>query len=100
MNRSGVIYLVCETHQQNDYGVIETAYTKRKVFADVTSVSAKEWFEGGRSGLNPEYRMTVFTYDYNGEEILEYNGVQYTIYRKYERGDKTELYVQKRQGNV
>lgn len=100
MNRSSVIDLIEEVHVQNDYGVMESVTTSHRIFADVTSVSATEWFEGGRSGLNPEYRMTVFTYDYNGEEILEYNGVQYTIYRKYVRGDKTELYVQKRQGNV
>lgn len=100
MRRSSVIYLIAETHTQNDYGVIETSYTPRKVYAEVTSVSAAEWFEGGRSGLNPEYRMIVFTYDYQGEEIVEYNEVQYAIYRRYERGDLTELYVQKRQGDV
>lgn len=100
MNRSSVIYLVKETHQQNDYGVIETTYTPRKVYADVTSVSSREWFDGGRNGLNPEYRMTMFFYDYSGEEIVEYNGVQYAIYRTYEKGDLIELYVQKKQGVI
>lgn len=100
MNRSSVIYLVEETHQQNDYGVIETTYTPRKVYADVTSVSSREWFDGGRNGLNPEYRMTMFFYDYLGEEIVEYNGVQYAIYRTYEKGDLIELYVQKKQGVI
>mgnify|MGYP007111683777 CR=1 FL=1 len=72
MNRSSVIYLVEETHQQNDYGVIETTYTPRKVFADVTSVSSREWFDGGRNGLNPEFRMTMFFGDYQGERELLY----------------------------
>lgn len=99
MKRISVCYLVSETFSQDSYGVITPTEEKTKVYCDVTSVSQKEWFEGGRNGLNPEYKMTMFKYDYSGEQILEYNEVQYTIYRTYEKGDLIELYVQKRKGN-
>ena len=99
MKRISVCYLVFETFSQDSYGVITPTEEKTKVYCDVTSVSQKEWFEGGRNGLNPEYKMTMFKYDYSGEQILEYNEVQYTIYRTYEKGDLIELYVQKRKGN-
>ena len=99
MKRISVCYLVSETYEQDSYGVISAHEEKTKVYCDVTSVSQKEWFEGGRNGLNPEYKMTMFKYDYSGEQILEYNEVQYTIYRTYEKGDLIELYVQKRKGN-
>lgn len=100
MNRSDVAYLVVDTYSQNEYGVMEKTTTKHQVFVDVTSVTSQEWFEGGRNGLNPQYRFTVFAHDYSGEEVIEYNGVQYTIYRTYRRReDLIELYVELRKGN-
>lgn len=101
MDRSTVIYLVREEFVQNEYGVLVPQTSKRKVFANVTSVTSAEWFEGGRNGLNPEYRMRVFSPDYEGEKVIEYNGIQYTIYRTYiGRNDTLELYVQRKMGNA
>lgn len=100
MNRSELAYLVVEEYTQNDYGVMEKTTTKHPVYVDVTSVTSAEWFEGGRNGLNPQFRFTLFSHDYCGEKVIEYNGVQYTIYRTYLRKkDLIELYVEKRKGN-
>lgn len=100
MNRSSVANLVTEAFTQNSYGVMERTETKHKVYVDVTSVTSQEWFEGGRNGLNPQYRFKMFTFDYNNEKIIEYNGKQYTIYRTYFRSvDEIELYVELRKGN-
>jgi len=100
MDRSRVIYLVSKSFLPNSYGVYEETETRKKVFCNVSSVTQTEWFEGGRNGLNPEYRMTMFKGDYSGESVLEYNGIKYTIYRTYEtRNDLIELYVEKRKGN-
>ena len=101
MDRSAVIYLISETWTQNEYGIMQATETRRKVFAEVRSVTASEWFEGGRNGLNPEYRFTIYRFEYNGEEIAEYNGTRYTIYRTYEaRNDALELYAEKRKGHA
>ena len=100
MDRSRVAYLVAETNIQNDYGVFEATATKTKVFVNVNSVGQSEWFEGGRNGLNPEYRMTMFAPNYNGERIIEFEGKQYAIYRTFIRDDEMiELYVERRKGN-
>ena len=100
MNRSDIAYLVSERFVQNEYGVMERFTTKRTVFVDVTSVTSQEWFEGGRNGLNPQFRFSLFSADYEGEKIIEYNDVQYTVYRTYQRKtDVIELYVEKRKGN-
>ena len=97
MDRSSVIYLVSETYEKNQYGVLIPTVTKRKVFANVTSVTATEWFEGGRNGLNPELRMRVFAPEYHGEEVVQFNGKYYAIYRTYmARDDVMELYVQRK----
>lgn len=99
MDRSTVVYLIGKTYAEDAYGVLQPTPTRSKVYANVTSVSASEWFEGGRNGLNPEYRVRMFKYDYNGEEVLEIGGKQYAIYRHYEdRNDTLELYCERRKG--
>ena len=101
MDKSAVVYLISETWAQDEYGVMVPTETKRQVYAQIGSVTATEWFEGGRNGLNPEYRIRIYDFEYQGEEILEYNGVRYTIYRTYNsRNDILELYVEKRKGHA
>lgn len=100
MNKSGIAYLLADSYTQNDYGVMEKATTRKKVFVAVTSVTGAEWFEGGRNGLNPQFRFIVFSHDYNNEKVIEYNGTQYTIYRTFLRStDEIELYAELRKGN-
>ena len=100
MSKSAVAYLVKESFTKDSFGIYEKTEEKRKVYVDVSSVNANEWFEGGRNGLNPEYRFIMFSHDYQGEQIIEYNDVQYTIYRTYLRKkDEIELYCEKKKGN-
>lgn len=100
MDRSNVIYLVSETFTPDAYGVMIPALTERKVFCQVDSVTLSEWSEGGRIGLNPEFRMRMFSPEYRGEQLLKYNGILYTIYRSYRgRDDTIDLYVERKHGN-
>lgn len=92
--------MLTEHQTQNDVGVWEQYYTKRKVYANVQSVSRAEFFDGGRNGLNPEFQMTMFAGDYRGERVLEYNWETYAIYRTYQRrNDEVELYVERKGGD-
>lgn len=101
MDRSTPIYLVAETYAEDAYGVLRPTQTKRLVYANVTSVTADEWFEGGRNGLNPELRVRMFAPDYEGEEVVEINGYLFAIYRTYfARTDIIELYVERRKGKA
>ena len=99
MNRVSVAYLVYQSYYQDEYGVMQNETCKRKVYCDVNSVAQQEWFEGGRNGLNPRYRFRMFKYDYKGEKIIEYNNVNYAIYRTYEYNDTIDLYVELKKGN-
>lgn len=99
MDRSTPINLVSQIFSETDAAVISSQPEERTIYANVTSVTGSEWFEGGRNGLNPELRFRVFAPDYRGEEILKYNGHYYAIYRTYlERNDILELYCERRQG--
>lgn len=100
MDRSVVIYLITNTPYQDELGVWQDSEEERKVFAEVTSVSSSEWFEGGRNGLNPQLRFRMFLYDYQGEKAIKYNGIYYTIYRTYvDRNEIIDLYTELKKGN-
>ena len=100
MDRSEVITLLGETQTQNDFGVWVPQRTSKEVFCQVDSVTRAEFFEGGRNGLNPEYRFTMFFGDYNGEREVIYKGNSYSVYRTYHaRTDDLELYVERKGGS-
>ena len=101
MDRSTPIYLVHETMEQNSIGEWVSTETLRKVYANVSSVSASEYFSASQIGLNPEVRFTMFAPDYDGETKVEHNGVRYSVYRIYRAtADKMELYAQREAGTA
>lgn len=99
MDRSDVINLISITRTQDQYGQYRETETSRQVYCQVSSISQSEFYEGGRNGLNPEYRFTLFFADYNDEPIVEYKGKRYAVYRTYlQRTDRLELYVERKGG--
>lgn len=101
MDRSVAIKLVTETWDSDDYGVSEKTETLTKVYANVRSATRAEFYDGGQNGLSPEYVFTIFFGDYSGQQIVEYNGNRYTVYRTYQtKNDTLELYTERREGNV
>lgn len=101
MARSDVLFLLSETKTQDTAGVWHDVVTPRQIFCKVESVTRAEFFDGGRSGLNPEYKFTVFAGDYNGEDSCEYNGRRYGIYRTYHTDrDEVELYAERKSGLI
>ena len=101
MDRSDEIKLITEAWAEDAYGVLQPTETTKTVFCDVGSVTGSEIAEFGRNGINPELRMTMFRYDYNGELIVEYNGDRYSVYRTYfAKNDTIELYVERRGGTA
>lgn len=94
-----VLTLISQKTYKNEFGVSESIQTSRDVFCRVVSVTRTEFFEGGRNGLNPEYQFTVFSGDYDGETLCEYNGNSYGIYRVYRTDDDyIELYAERKGG--
>jgi hypothetical protein len=101
MKQSNVCYLIHENKTQDDKGVWHSNEVSRKVFCKVSSIGQKEWFEGGRSGLNPSLKVTMFAYDYSDEEIVAINEKRYTVYRTYQPSNDTiELYLELKKGKA
>ena len=64
-----VLTLIHTETAQDSRGVWKETATPREVFCKVISVTRTEFFDGGRSGLNPEYQATVFHGDYWGKQV-------------------------------
>ena len=100
MDRSNVVTLIKETYASDVIGQMIATEVSRDVFCNVQSVSQSEWFQAGQNGLKPEYKVTMFSPDYEGEKIVELNGTRYGVYRTYLRQDENlELYLEKKVGN-
>lgn len=100
MDRSVSFYLISKTMAQDTIGQWAPTVEKRQVFGQVSSVTASEFFAGGQNGYKPELRITMFSYDYHGEDDLELDGKIYTVYRTYfSRTDTIELYCERRRGD-
>lgn len=96
MTRDVDLILVTPKMEDDDYGIPQISGEELvTVLARIESVTASEFFDGGRNGLRPEYRFTMFLYDYDGQKEVEYDGVRYSVYRTYMgKSDTIELYVQ------
>lgn len=99
MDRSNVCLLVSVEYQQDSIGQPVAIETLKPAFCDIASVSRSEFYDAGRNGLKPEYRITIFAPDYNGEEALILNNIRYGVIRTYRnRNETVELYVERKTG--
>lgn len=99
MDRSEIITLLKPVSYQDAVGVWHETTEEKDVFCQVESVTRAEFFEAGRNGLNPDFKMTIFFGDYDGETMLRYKGDTYAVYRTYHaKTDVLELYVERKGG--
>lgn len=96
-----VIYFLTETKVQDTAGIFHSITGRRMAYCKVASVTRSEFYNAGRSGLNPEFEVSVFGADYEDEELAEYNGKTYSIYRTYRvpGTDYIELYLERKGGS-
>ena len=100
MNLAEKIALVSIEYAQDDLGEWTETWTKREIFARVESVSMSEFYQAGMRGLDPDYKLTIWMNEYENEELVDYNGKIYAVYRTYRRDDgRIELYVSEKKGD-
>lgn len=93
------VELISTAYEKDAYGVDRPVEKALAVYGYVDSISASELFEGGRNGLNPEFRFTMTDLDYHGQGILVRGRERYAIYRTYRPNNGTvELYCQRKGG--
>lgn len=99
MDKSDVLTLISEEFKIGDYGQEIAAETKRDVFCKISSIGSDEFFKAGNAGLKAKYKVTMFYYDYQNEELAEINGERYAVYRNYfANNENIELYLSEKVG--
>lgn len=99
MNLAEKIALISIEYSQDDLGEWTETQTKTEVFALVNSVTMSEFYQAGLQGFKPDYRFSVWMTEYNDQELVEYMGKVYSVYRTYRRDDgRIELYVNEKKG--
>lgn len=86
----------------DEYGNEKITYAKRKVYVMPRGVYSSEFYNAAQAGLHPEitFEMTNRA-DYDGERLIEFDGVVYNIIRPdwNAQKDKISLVCDKRLNN-
>ena len=94
-----VLYLVKTVHTTDEIGQPIETYTKTKRYGYMSSVNSEEWFAANKTDRIAAYRFQIQDYEYNGEDIVEYEGTRYYIYRTYmSKNGLFELYCEEKGG--
>lgn len=96
----GVAYLIAETFEEDAIGQRIPQENRREIFVTVDNIGRNEWMEAGRNGLSPELMLKTAAINYSGEEIIEFEGARYAIYRTHRKAvtDEIEFYLQRKAG--
>jgi len=70
------------------------------VFGTLKSATSAEFMAAGKLGIKPSCTVEIYTAEYSGEKTAVINGKRLTVYRTYVKGDRIELHLSERTGNV
>jgi len=94
-----VIKLVSETFESDENGNQKSTKTENTYFATLDSIAQSEFFSAGQSGFKPEYKIVMWGFEYNNQEIIIMKEKNYSVYRTFLRDDeRIELYVTSKVG--
>lgn len=85
------IYLIKETSTTNAMGDVIKVATEEKVFANKKSIRQSEFYQAQTNGLKPELTFEIYSFEYDNEPKVKYEGKYYKIIRTYETGEFLEL---------
>ncbi len=101
MDKYGEITLIGKTYEKDEIGqFVPASEAERTIECKIDSVGRSEWLTAHQGGYEAQFVMDVFSASYNGESLAQYNGKTYEIYRTFQNGDETELYLGTRIGDI
>lgn len=62
---------------------IETDPIETPILCRLNSVGRSEFYNAAAAGLRPELLFTIHGYEYNGQKLVKFEGVQYRVIRTY-----------------
>lgn len=96
----GVVKLINETYEQDEIGQLIPSESETEIYVEILSVTRSEWAAASRDGLNPVVMLRTQRVNYSGEQIVEFDGIRYGVYRTYAPPDSDliEIYLEEKVG--
>lgn len=84
---------------KDDDGNIQYTEERTEIEAEQRDVGYREFYNGAQSGLRPELKFIVHSFEYDNQKQVEFDGLRYEVLRTY-RIDSyyTELTVTVKEG--
>lgn len=70
--------------------------SETSILANRLPVTSSEHYDSDKQGYTISEAFEVHTIEYNGEQSLRFDGVEYIVRRSYRRIELTELYCERR----
>lgn len=87
-----VLELISVTYKENEIGDIIKLKEYTEIFGKRKSIKQSEFYQAQSTGLKPEFKFEINSFEYNDETHARYNGKEYVILRTYQTGiDKLEI---------
>ncbi|WP_176222085.1 phage head closure protein [Tuberibacillus sp. Marseille-P3662] len=101
MRHNDVIYFLIPETREDELGQkIPTGnYNERMVYANQYSISQSEFYNASAQGLKPEKEFEIYSFEYQGEDLLRHEGTTYHIIRGSTSGEKMRITCEKDVGN-
>lgn len=88
------VTLIKESYTKNADRANVRQETRRDILCRVQSVSRGEFYSAAQAGLDAAYVFITHPLNYDGEKIVEYQGIRYGVTRTYQSTpDRLEIYV-------
>lgn len=93
MRYNDVIYLRVPEYTEDELGQkIPTGnYTDRMIYANQMGITSSEFYEASISGLKPEKRFEIRSFEYQGESLLKFGEQVYNIIQTSQKGEKLTI---------
>lgn len=75
--------LVKQTFVSNEIGNQIPVETEITVLCGIKSVARNEFYSAATTGIKPSIVFIIHGYEYNGQQIVEFEGVRYRVIRTY-----------------
>lgn len=95
----GIITLISRIPSVNEYGAPVYERVGHDVFCTVSSVGKNEFYSAAQAGLDVQFVFRTHPANYEGEDTLAYEGLEYGIVRTYMASlDVLEIYAGQKVG--
>ena len=85
--------------EQDEYGNENRVLSKCPVFVQPRSVGQREHYRAATTDFKPGLTLVLADYyDYYDEQIVEYHGKLYSVVRKFIKGTRLEIVLERRAG--